>query len=456
MGVLTFWSLILLMLLMKEQGSNLKMAICLLYIGAGIIAGLSYKGSFLAPEPIFTVLGLLSFGIPAVFGIGMAIGNDMVFSTMDNPWTFFIFIIAWIAFVVGCRFCPHRGSWPWNWVFPDNKSRSEKPTLIMGALVFVCIAIGGIMRYHFRLGVAGEAPIIPFAGYLQYLCYGGPMILSFFYLAAATESKASIPLFIGFLSILALAFTQALFKWRGPGLMLVLTATVLVFSMLVNESRAGLKRPLWRVVNTRTGRLAIGIIVISLASGALLSSIGDIQRQTYYTGTYEAMDQGSWLQKRYYRITGFSRLEAVVNHFGLTFTNDFFLAELIRQGRTTVHYVDAVVFGIPEWAQTSVGTSGIGGPYVASGLLGVAVVFFLWGCFWMHLYEYTLSSRSACAYGFYICLLPLLQATLSENFGSGELKFLVAHIVLAGFASRILQMSIPKLFQGKPVPIQNK
>ena len=96
----------------------------------------------------------------------------------------------------------------------SNKIRFHSLKLHHLILAFLWFVLAFIIRFNFKLGIAGEQPTIPFAGVLQYIFLDGSFIIFSYIFLKALEKKGTYLFFAFFLGLL-IVVSQALLGWRG-------------------------------------------------------------------------------------------------------------------------------------------------------------------------------------------------------------------------------------------------
>ena len=232
---------------------------------------------------------------------------------------------------------------------------------------------------------------------------------------------------LGFIPILAIAFTQVLLSWRGG---IVYMFIIVFFIFWNNKIQYDVKkiRPLIWVV------CLIMLVPIFIQLG------NSIRSERLGGESNFAESKLQFVLNILNRSQGSTRLAVVVNDIGtLSFTNGFKIKDLIDSGKTTTRYIDEKLYGVLPHQSHSVGTSGPGGAYVAMGLSGVLMSYFLFGGFYRSGYECVKNSNKDNVLGvvWYAVMALVLFDNMSENFNITYIKLITALSILFFIVSRM-------------------
>lgn len=342
-----------------------------------------------------------------------------------------ILLVAEISFIIGYVLTLYK-LLPLNKVLGTARP-TRKVSIFSFIAILVVVVIAGAIRIYFHLGEAGVQPSIPMAGYVQYLLYNGVLILCFFFLTQGMR-QGSAYTFLGLVPLLGVAVTQILLSWRGGIVYMVIVVFFLFWNNQILYKEKKMKALIWIV-----SLLVLVPSFIQLGNSIRAERLGG---ESNFAGS-----KGEFVFNILNRSQGSTRLAVVVNDIGpITFTNDFKLIELLEKGISTTRYIDEKLYGVRPGQSHSVGTSGPGGPYVAFGLLGVALAFFLLGVLYRSGYECMKGANKENVLGivWYAITALLLFDILSENFNATTIKFVIA------ISAMMLVFSKAFFIQGRP------
>jgi oligosaccharide repeat unit polymerase len=386
---------------------------------AGFLMWVS-RHDLLSPLGLIVLNGFIAFGLnlPLFYGENRNIvTSDYTSMTITDGMlskVLIVFLITTTGFVLGYYSLLHK-------YYPIKKlilikSTSRKVTPLSFLIIFVILVAACIIRKTFHLGEAGAQPTIPYAGYLQYILYDGVLLLAIWYTAQALR-QGKLYIVLGLILLLSMAISQALLSWRG-GVIQIIYVTAGLFWYQVNRHQ---KKP----------PVSLAWLVILLLSANFVIELGNQVRTADEVGGQQhfAKSMGNFIESVIYRGQGTTRLAGVVDYFGdLTIFNHFFIVDLISQQESATHYIDRKLYAVGPKQSHSVGASGPGGPYMGMGMVGVFLGYFLLGAFYRSAYKNIFVDRdnNILAIVLYSYLVFSLTGVLSENFGMGFIKNLIA------------------------------
>jgi len=275
---------------------------------------------------------------------------------------------------------------PFQWIFRPvlrwvvrTKVPLRPGTHAQFVVLAAWVVVAGVARVALGLEAAGigERTVVPgtLAGILGYTLRGGTLVL------------------IG------------LFTYRvlGRGLVFLIESIVLVAGYAVPTLLLGWKSALiaptvvfmtafWYHAGRHGRRQSILWVLVLVALFPITMSIGQAERAGFLGGAAQyARGPTEFALKVVTRLDGNARFVAVLDHEmtqGMpSWTNNFKLISLIRQGIMTVQYADWYVFGHdPRRATSSSGATGPGGAYIAMGVCGILLGFLIVGAAMKALY----------------------------------------------------------------------
>jgi len=422
------WAIFSLKLLV-DAGSTPLLGLYAAYLGYMLAVALLCRKNILQPVGVSMLIGFLAFGsnIP-LFANGL-IGDIRPIKTNLLFNVHGVFFLSQIMFALGTlfkidpRFSPAR-------MLLYSKFKPVNIGFGLLILITLFVAVAGAFRIRFNIGAAKALSSFPFSGIFHYALLDGLLMVLLWCLAASLKRKnISYTVFSG-VPLLGLVLTQAFLGWRGM-IFRVMVCVVVVF---------------WY-----QKRLYQNEKVRSFAWLALLAGIGFFsiqlghERRAVTTGADKefSLNPLHFIEKVQVRSQGTTRLAAVLERFDNNpYTNDWFFLELRRQRETATSYVNRVVYGIRRHQKHSVGCSGPGTVYISGGLIGVAIVYFLWGTFYGSVYKEIgfekNISPNLLAIALYATLIDSLIYTNAESFGIGVLKKLAAVIAIAYFCRKFV------------------
>lgn len=295
------------------------------------------------------------------------------------------------------------------------KNVSSKVNIYSFVLLVIIIVLAGIIRIKFHLGEAGVQPNFQYAGIIQYICYNGVLVLCLFFLAQGMR-QSNIYTILGLIAVLGIVLTQVLLSWRG-GILHVLIMIFFVF----RGNQIQLKHKKFKPL--------IWMMLLVICAPVFIQYGNSIRSERLGGEKKFAQSASSFIFNVMNRTQGTTRLAVVVNDIHeLSVTNDFKFIDLYEKGLSTTRYIDLKLYGVLPNQSHSVGTSGLGGPYIACGLLGVFFAFFLFGALYRASYECLKSTNSNNVFGivWYSTMSFLLLDTLTENFNLSTVKVIIA------------------------------
>jgi hypothetical protein len=262
---------------------------------------------------------------------------------------------------------------------------------------------------------------------MQYICYNGVLVLCLFFLAQGMR-QSNIYTILGLIALLGIVLTQVLLSWRG-GILHVLIMTFFVF----RGNQIQLKDKMFKPF--------IWLILLTLCAPVFIQYGNSVRSEKLGGDKKFAQSASSFIFNVMNRTQGTTRLAVVVNDMQeLKMTNDFKFIELYEKGLSTTRYIDIKLYGVLPNQSHSVGTSGLGGPYIACGLLGVIFAFFIFGALYRSSYECLKLGNSKNVFGivWYSTMSFFLLDTLTENFNLSSVKYIIALSGIMFFLSRLL------------------
>jgi hypothetical protein len=307
-------------------------------------------------------------------------------------------------------------------------------------IIFVVLA--GIFRIQFNIGAAKAISPIPFSGYFHYGLLDGLFMVCLWHLARTLKGNIALTL-LAIVPLLGLVFTQAMLGWRGM-IFRVAVCVVTVFWF---------QKQLYRSDRVRS----FGWLALMVAVGFSSIELGQNNRAEIMKSRREfALSPLEFAEKIQLRSQGTTRLAAVIEHFGpLTYTNDWRIIGMLRRGDTATDYVDTVIYGISSDRKHGVGCSGPGSLYVYGGMVGVGLVFLLWGAFFNDVFTQIEFDKNREPYilaiSYYAILVNALLGTNSENFDAQIVKKLILVTAMV-FVCKIFLFSSKKLRRSNTGP----
>jgi hypothetical protein len=275
-------------------------------------------------------------------------------------------------------------------------------------LILIWLLIGGAIRLYFNVGRATEYSAIKITyvtGIIQFMFNDGSLILIGLFLYRCFE-RSKLFIMEGYVLFIGYSATQLLLGWKGA-----IFGALILFTTLLWYQRGGQRRRsfVWALI-------MILFVPLTMQIGYAIRSIG-------YTGTAESYATGSteFLLKTVTRLDGNARFAKVLEYEtkgqGISLTNGFKIISLIRSGMVTVQYADMYIHKITLEQKTSTGASGPGGAYIALGLSGIIVGYFLLGAVYRSIHNLVKNfSDPTLAIVFYGYMIYILMSFFSENF----------------------------------------
>ena len=291
-------------------------------------------------------------------------------------------------------------------------------------LILIWLLLGAVIRLYFNIGRATEESAIripKITGIIQFMFNDGSLILIGLFLYRSFERRKIFTV-EGYVLLVGYVITQLLLGWKGA-----ILGALLLFITLLWYQRGGQRQ-----------RSLIWVIILVLLVPTTMQ-IGYFVRTLEQTGRVERYAKGSteFLLKTVTRLDGNARFAKVLEHetegHGISLTNGFKLFSLLRNGMTTMQYSDVYVHGIALERKTSTGASGPGGAYIALGLLGIIVGYFLLGAIYQSIHKLMKNfSDPTLAVVLYGLMISMLIGFFAENFGVSQFlkRVFVSAIVL--------------------------
>jgi len=417
------WTLTAVYLFISSYASAEIITLYVAYMLFGALLLIANRRDMLSPPSLFTLSGFLAFGLNLpIFHAGnprietsdktsIILTDHLLFEVL------IVFLIAKIGFLLGYfssfhKFIPLRN-------FLTTKPHPRKVSIATFFMLTIIIAGAAALRNTFHLGEVGIQPTIPYAGYFQYILFGGPLLFCIWFLAQGLR-QGRIYLLLGLSLLIELALSQAFLGWKS-GIVQAIYISVILFWYQIEDPMK--RRPyslLW-------------LLLLIMFAGTIIQVGHEIrtERLGRMGGNKEYAKSGhDFIQKIADRSQGTTRLAAVIDHFGeLTPFNKFLIKDLVTQGISTTQFIDRSVFSQDPRESNSFGTSGPGGPYTAMGMVGVLGSYFFLGVIYRRVYRYiflTNKNNNILAIVCYAYLSFTLSTLLSENFSFGFLKEMAA------------------------------
>jgi hypothetical protein len=407
------WFLYSYVLIADQKPAFIALYTCYLLLGAAALV--RARKDLLSPTGLITFIFFQSFGlsIPLLAASTGRPTSDILIDDRTLVSVMTIVLVAYAAFAAGAEINANRV------LRIDRTLRrggvSRRVSVLSFVLLGAVVLGAGAVRIAFHLGEAGIQPTIPYSGYFQYVLFDGVKLACLWYLAQGLRQGAAYS-FLGLLLLVGIAWTQVLLGWRG-GIVHVLIVVFIVF---------------WYhllVVRKTSVTLLVWAVAVAMLIPVFVQA-GNAVRASRLGGEQEyAVSASDFLDKVLMRGQGTTRLAAVVQLVGpLTWTNDFKIRELQKQGLSTTEYVDQQYFLVDPTASNSFGTSGPGGVYLAMGIFGVISAYGLLGMLYRVAYEYMRSSigRNPLAVAWYATMAHALFGAASENLNLGTAKLLLS------------------------------
>jgi len=425
------------------------------YLGFSTFVLMLIRGDVFHPIGLFTVVCFLAFGL----NIPLIASGDFVFLGKINDVILvrilLIILTSQIGFICGC-FIPLSKYLPLQKIVVSGK-RSVKVSGILAIVGVLIVLFAGVVRIKFHLGEAGVQPTIPYAGIVQYILYDGVLIISCWFLAQGLRQGKKYT-FLGLVLIVGIAATQVMLGWRGG----IIHSVIIVFfifwytNLLFQRKRAKIKGALkkprrslsrnYRARNImksakKSPKLAVWLMLLFIIVPLFMKQANRIRADKLGGESEYSEGVFNFVEKTVARAQGTTRLASVLMlKSELTLTNDFYILDLIKEGRSITKFVDSEVYGVKEGQSHSVGTSGPGGPYIAAGVVGVFVAYLLLGVLFRGVYVVVLKEYDnfPLVIVWYALFCHALFGALSENFNLNTVKLLFAVSILIFIFSRMV------------------
>ncbi len=136
------------------------------------------RNDTLAPGGAFTVVLFSAFGLNIpLFAAGYVPLIRIPDATLARCVV--VVIVTHCAFLIGA-YLPIGKGWL-RWI-AGNRSASRRASLLMFLVLAGLQFASAALRIRFSLGEAGVQPVIPFAGYIQFVLYNGNLVLAVWFL----------------------------------------------------------------------------------------------------------------------------------------------------------------------------------------------------------------------------------------------------------------------------------
>lgn len=401
----------------------------LLYLILGIITIFAVREDILSPLGLFTLIAYQTFAmnIPLIASDALPILGHIPEATLVKVLS--ILLIAQASFILG-YVLPIYKAFPGDIITCSRHSPNTDSVSIFTFLAIAAIVgFSCLFRIKFHLGEAGAQPSIAYAGYFLYLLLNGVLIICIWYfIQGIRQSRLHTILSLSLLIIMASA--QAYLGWRAGIIHILL---LVLFAFWYNQL----------FFKNKSVKIVGWVLLIVLLIPNFMQQANQFRTQRLGGETEIAATPQDFFNKLVARSQGTTRLAAVADMIGpLSASNKFFIFELYSKGMSATKYVDMKVYNIGLKQSHSVGTSGPGSPYVAMGLSGVAMAYFLLGILYRSAYH-TLKAnagRNPFTIVWYALLAYALFAILSENFNLNTLKLLTAEAVMIFLIARLFSL----------------
>jgi hypothetical protein len=289
-------------------------------------------------------------------------------------------------------------------------------------LVLIWLLLGATIRLYFNIGralVESSIDIRYITGIIQFTFNDGSLILMGLFLYRSFERRTIFTV-EGYVLLAGYVITQLLLGWRAA-----IVAALLMFITV-----------LWYQRGEQRYRSFVWVLIPVLFIPATIQ-IGYSVRARERTGRSEryAVGPTDFLLKTVTRLDGNARFAKVLEYEtrgqGISLTSGFKIISLIRSGIGTAQYADLYIHKIALERKTSTGASGPGGAYIALGLSGIIVGYFLLGAVCRSIHNLVKSFSD-----------PTLVIVLYGLMVSLLLEFVVENFVVLVFIKRIFIVAI--------------
>ena len=411
--------------LLLDAGSTPLLVAYQFYLVYLMVMAFICRANIMQPMGVSALVGFLAFGgnIP-LFANGLLadiypIDTELLLKVLG------VFALSQIAFALGTLFKIDRRFSPVHMLLHTKKVARNITGMHFFMLILFVIAAGAF-RLKFNIGAAKAISPIPYSGYFHYGLLDGLLVVLLWFLAASLKKKNLGYTVLAGVSLMGLVVTQALLGWRGM-IFRVVICVVVVFWF---------QKRLYHNERVRS----FGWLIVLAMVGFFTIQLGHQTRARKMKAEENfSSSMTGFVDKILVRSQGTTRLAEVVNRFDKNpLTNDWFFLRLRQTRETATNYVDRTVYGVKSHQKHSVGCSGPGAVYLSAGLIGVGIVYFLWGIFYGNVYSQIGFEKSTppnlIAIALYAQMIDLLQYTNAENFDIGVLKKLAAVLAILYFS----------------------
>lgn len=367
-----------------------------------------HRKTIVSPRGMATLFFLLTFALPVPFFVF----DPLVVNNLLRPGNGSMTQVLWVGFLAYVSFCggtlilPRLFRPAVTLLTKTHRMRPASYGEFFFLLLWAMLGIGVSLSFSVgRAAVESEITTSNLAGLIQFLFRDCSFLLFslFFYRALSQGVWMTL---CGVVLFLCLAIGFLLLGWKGALVPLILMMGVAIWI------RAGRPMPNGKRLSLRIPILLLLLVPTTISVGYRFRAISTNRKETtYFT------DFASGSRKVVTRVDGNARLAAVLEHEGMSMTNNFKFIELYDRGMIASLYADREIFGISRHQQTSTGASGPGGAYILAGILGVISLFSLLGGGYQSLYNGTrrLPFPELCT-AFYIYSVTRMSSYFSENF----------------------------------------
>jgi len=382
------------------------------------IATIWYIFGFLLAVPFYICSQRLFYTAPSSSAFTQTVGLSLI-----GLWAFAIGAVSGFQRIFRPIF---------RWI---TQTKTPLRPLGHGQFIFILIwlLLGAAIRLYLNIGRATEESVIripKITGIIQFMFNDGSLILIGLFLYRSFEHR-KIFIIEGYVLLVVYVITQLLLGWKGA----ILGALLMFITVL------------WYQRGEQRHRSLMWALILVLFIPVTMQ-IGHAVRTRYYTGRSEKYFTSpmDFLLRTVTRLDGNVRFAKMLDYEtrgqGISLTNDFKLYFLLRSGMTAMQYADIYVHRIALERKTSTGASGPGGAYIALGLSGIIVGYFLLGAVYPSIHNLVKSfSDPTLAIVLYGLMISMLITFFAENFGVSQFlkRIFVSGIILV--LSRFLLQS---------------
>lgn len=378
------------------------------------IATIWYIFGFLLSVPFYTASKQLNDVAPSSAAFTRTVGLSLV-----GLWAFAIGTISGFQIIFRPIF---------RWI-----TQTKRPLRPSGhgqfILVLIWLLLGAAIRLYFSVGRAAVESIIriaDIAGIVQFAFNDGSLILIGLFLYRSFE-RSKLFLMEGYILLIGYSVAQLLLGWKGA----ILGALLMFITVL------------WYQRGEQRHRSLMWALILVLFIPATMQIGYSVRAQETGVSKTYAADPTEFLLKTVTRLDGNARFAKVLEYEtrgqGISLTNGFKIIPLIRSGMPTVQYADFYVHGIAPEQRTSAGASGPGGAYIALGLSGIIVGYFLLGAVYRSIHNLVKNfSDPTLAIVLYGLMVYILVIFLAENFGVDQFIKRIFIVAIILILSRLL------------------